>query len=290
MRRVNIFSLAYRLLYFMKIYVILDDYAGYDSRFYGGHGVSYLVEYDNIKVLFDTGPNPDVVLHNMKLLNIDPVEITHIVLSHSHYDHTGGLIGVLKAVGRKIPVIAHPELFKRVFAVDPVLREVGAPFTRAMLEDLAYLYLTHDPVKLSSRIYTTGEVRDRLEFEQKGLKVFMIKDGRLVEDPLLDDVSMCIDHDDGIVVVSGCSHAGIISITRRCMDVLDKREVRAVIGGFHLINASRDRISKTVDWFKKLKVREIYTGHCTGLEAEYMIKEAFGDRFHKLYSGMTIEI
>jgi len=274
----------------MKIYVILDDYAGYDSRFYGGHGVSYLVDYDNIRVLFDTGPNPDVVLHNMKLLNIDPGEITHIVLSHSHYDHTGGLIEVLKAVGRKIPVIAHPELFKRTFAVDPVLREIGAPFTRAELEDLAYLYLTSDPVKISNKIYTTGEVRDRLEFEQKGLKVFMIKDGRLAEDPLLDDVSMCIDHDDGIVVVSGCSHAGIISITRRCMDVLDRREVRAVIGGFHLINASKDRISKTVDWFKKLKVREIYTGHCTGLDAEYMIKEAFRDRFHKLYSGMKIEI
>jgi 7,8-dihydropterin-6-yl-methyl-4-(beta-D-ribofuranosyl)aminobenzene 5'-phosphate synthase len=92
------------------------------------------------------------------------------------------------------------------------------------------------------------------------------------------------------VVVSGCSHAGIVSIVKHAIRLTGEERVRAVIGGFHLIDASNDRIGRTVEEFKRLGVGEVYTGHCTGLRAEAAFLEAYGERFHKLHSGMVIEL
>lgn len=273
----------------MKIYVLLDDYAGYESRFIGKHGVSYYIPGGKVNLLFDTGQDHESILYNMNLLGIDPKDITHIFLSHCHYDHTGGLLGILKEIGRRILVIAHRDLFRRNFIMTPYFREVGIPFTRSEIEQYAYLYLTTKPIRLSSDIITTGEVENRLDFERFSILTYTIKDGVVVEDPMEDDMSLCIETPKGLVVISGCSHAGIVSIVKRCIEVSSQDKVRAVIGGFHLIKASRERIKKTIEGFKKLKIEEVHTGHCTGLRAEAMFLEEYEDNFHKLQSGMVIE-
>jgi len=274
----------------MKIYVVLDDYAGYESRYIGKHGVSYYIDAPNTKVLFDTGQDSDSILHNMNLMGINPKNITHIFLSHNHYDHTGGLIGVLKEIGKKIPVIAHKDLFRRNFVVEPYLREIGIPFTKSEVERYSYLYLVREPIKIDENIFSTGEIVNRLDFEKISIATYTIRDGMILEDPMNDDMSLCINTSNGLIIVSGCSHAGIISIVKRCMEVTGVEKIRMVIGGFHLVKATRDRIDKTVEWFKKLDVREIYTGHCTGLNAESRLKEEYGENFHKLQSGMVIEV
>jgi len=171
----------------------------------------------------------------------------------------------------------------------PYFREVGIPFTRNEVEQYAYLYLTTKPIRLSSDIITTGEVENRLDFERFSILTYTIKDGIVVEDPMKDDMSLCIETPKGLVVISGCSHAGIVSIVKRCVEVSSQNKVRAVIGGFHLIKASKERIKKTIEGFKKLKVEEVYTGHCTGLRAEAMFLGEYEDNFHKLQSGMIIE-
>ena len=253
------------------------------------HGASYLIEFNRYRILFDTGPNPEVILHNMRLLNIEPSSIDYIVISHSHYDHTGGLKGLLDAIDRKIPVIAHLELFKRTFVMKPRLREIGCPYTREEIMEKAYLYLVNTPLKILDKISTTGEIRERFDFEKISLEAYMIKDGNIVRDPIYDDLSLCIDSGDGMIIVSGCSHAGIASIVRRCREIMDIDNVKAVLGGFHLIKASGERIRKTIEWLQKLNVAEAYTGHCTGLDAEAMLKKVYKDKFHKIYSGLVIE-
>ncbi|WP_297506044.1 MBL fold metallo-hydrolase [Thermococcus sp.] len=107
-----------------------------------------------------------------------------------------------------------------------------------------------------------------------------------MEDELLDDMSLVAKTEDGLVVVSGCSHAGIVKHAKR---LTREERVRAVIGGFHLIDASEGRIKRTVEEFKRLGVEEVYTGHCTGLRAEAEFMKAYGENFHKLHSGMVIE-
>ena len=275
----------------MRIYVLIDDYAGYASRFYGQHAVSYLIQTNGKNILFDTGQEGAPILHNMSLLSINPGNIDFIFLSHCHYDHTGGLLDILKSIGKKVPLIAHPKLFRRNFVLKNGLREIGIPFKKAEIEAYANLYFIKDSVEFVKKVYSTGEIRERMKFEDTGLEAYTLnEEGKLTKDNMEDDMSLYIETPEGLVVVSGCSHAGIASIVKHAVDLSGYDKVRMVIGGFHLINASADRIKKTVEVFKELNVEEIYTGHCTGLKAEaYMLNE-YKKAFHKLASGMMIEL
>ncbi|WP_240910552.1 MBL fold metallo-hydrolase [Thermococcus sp. GR6] len=226
----------------------------------------------------------------MHLLNLEPSSIDYVFLSHCHYDHTGGLLGMLKAIGKRVPIIAHPSIFRRHFITKPHLRDVGVPFRREEVEELTELYLTAEPLEIIEGVYSTGEIRDREDFERVSLEVYTLQDGRVVRDELLDDMSIVLKTSKGLVIVSGCSHAGIVSIVKHAVMLTGEERVRAVIGGFHLIDASDERIEKTVKAFLELGVEEVYTGHCTGLKAEAAFLEAYGRKFHKLHSGMMIEL
>ncbi len=174
----------------MRITVLVEDYSGYESPFLAQHGVSFLVEKGGKRILFDTGQSAEPVLHNMGLLGIEPESIDYVFLSHCHYDHTGGLLGILKAIGKRIPVIAHPEIFRKHFVTKPYLRSVGMPFRREEIEELAELYLTPDSIEITEGLYSTGEIRKREDFERANIGVYTVKDGRIVEDELLDDMSL----------------------------------------------------------------------------------------------------
>ncbi len=273
----------------MKIYTLAEDYAGYESPFLAQHGISFLIEHKGVKLLFDTGQNAQAVLYNMKLLGLKPSEIDYIFLSHCHYDHTGGLMGILKEIGRRIPVIAHPAIFRKHFVTKPHLRHVGVPFRREDVEKHAELFLTGEPFQISNGMYSTGEILEKEGFERMELEVYTLKDGRIVRDSLSDDMSVVIETPDGLVIVSGCSHAGIVSIVEHSIRLTGVERIKAVVGGFHLIDANDERIRKTIEAFKDLGVEEVYTGHCTGLKAEAAFLKAYGDGFHKLHAGMVIE-
>ncbi|WP_456394896.1 MBL fold metallo-hydrolase [Thermococcus sp.] len=273
----------------VKIHTLAEDYAGYESPFLAQHGISFLIEYRGKKVLFDAGQNAAPILHNMELLKVSPGDIDYIFLSHCHYDHTGGLIEILRKIGKRIPVIAHPAIFRKHFVMKPSLRHVGIPFRREDVEEYGELFLTAEPFQIIEGMYSTGEITEREEFERKNPEVYTLRDGRIVRDDLRDDMSIAIRTPEGLVIVSGCSHAGIVSIVKHALRLTGEKKVRAVIGGFHLIDAGEERIRMTVEAFKELGVEEVYTGHCTGLRAEAAFLEAYGDRFHKLHAGMVIE-
>ncbi|WP_297068557.1 MBL fold metallo-hydrolase [Thermococcus sp.] len=274
----------------MRIYTLIEDYSGYESPFLAQHGVSFLIEVKGKRILFDTGQSAEPVLHNMELLRVEPGDIDYIFLSHCHYDHTGGLRGILEKIGKRVPVIAHPTIFRPHFVTEPHLRSVGIPFRRSEIEGLADLLLTADPLEVvGGSAYSTGEIREREQFEKPELRVYTLKDGRLVRDSLTDDMSLVLKSSGGLVVVSGCSHAGIVSIVKHAVRLTGEKRVRAVIGGFHLIDASGERITKTVEEFQRLGVGEVYTGHCTGLRAEAAFMDAYGEDFHRLHSGMIVD-
>lgn len=279
-----------KAVYGLEVYVLAENHAS--GMYWSQHGISFLLRVRTSggvqELLFDTGNSWEPVEHNLKLIGESLSELSVVVLSHRHYDHTGGLKGLLKHLNRKIIVLAHPDLFRPNFVLP--MREIGIPYRREELEELgAKFLLTRDPVEVVSGVMTTGEVPRVSEVEREmTIETYTIdSNGRLVKDPMMDDNSLIVRMDGGSVVLTGCSHAGIVNIVRRAMDLAGP--IRTVIGGFHLIGASEDRIKGTVEALRELGIKEVVTGHCTGLAAECALKREFGDRFEQLAVGKVFK-
>ena len=284
----------------LKVYTLAEDYAGYNSPFWAQHGVSFLIEVESNdakrRILFDTASYAEPILFNMKLLNINPKTIDMIVLSHNHFDHTGGLLGIMKEINKEIPVFAHPNIFKVSFAMDPEFMYAGIPPLRGgskeEIEKLGGTWiLSRDPIHLMPGVFTLGEItkEEKVEFEKKvTIGLYKLEKGRLVPDEVEDEIGLAINTKKGLIVIGGCSHPGIVSMAQKATKISRIDQVYAVIGGFHLVDAEDERIQNTVNALKKMGVKKVYTGHCTGLKAENMFANEFGKDFEKLHSGKVM--
>ena len=286
----------------LRVTVIAEDSVLYESPYLGQHGISFLVtpeRQDSIKnVLVDVAQNPSALLENMAMMDIVPSSIDAVVLTHCHYDHTQGLAKVLREIGKRdIPVIAHPDIFRLNFIGDPHLRHVGVMDAdkRANIEDAGgTLYLTRDPLKIMPGLFTTGQVERTTDFEEVGINLFTIDNGQVKPDLMFDDISVIANvKGKGLVIVTGCSHAGIVNITKQAVKVTGTQRIHGIIGGFHLIEAmgaAEIRIKKTAQALKEHDPDWIHAGHCTGFKAQVELYNTFEDRFSPLHTGMIVEV
>jgi 7,8-dihydropterin-6-yl-methyl-4-(beta-D-ribofuranosyl)aminobenzene 5'-phosphate synthase len=280
----------------VSLFVLAEDHAGYDSLFWAQFGTSFLLscKTNNVKknILFDAAISAEPILHNMNLLGLDPKkDIDMIAISHCHFDHTAGLVGMLKEIGKQnIPIIAHPGIFRTVVEMESYIWSIGLTSENSRIrieEEGGKWLLTKEPVKLVPGVMTSGEIERNFE-KKVTLDSYNLENGSLVRDEILDDTSLYLNTNEGLVVVSSCSHAGIVNIVKQGIKLTGKERVKAVIGGFHLIDADEERIKRTVNALKDLGVEKIYTGHCTGLKAEAVFLDSFGDKFEELYSGKVL--
>lgn len=279
----------------LTVYTLLDDYAGFESSFQAQHGLSLLLEATGAKttrrILLDAGQDAGPVLGNMKLLGLDPASIDMVFLTHCHYDHTQGLVQLLAAIGKPVPVIAHPDIFRANYASSPSLRRIGfAPDARQEIEDLdAELLLVRNPFPLMDGVLSTGEVERTVDFEEQGIGTYNLEDGRFVPDTLQDDMSLVANvKGKGLVIVTGCSHAGIINIVRHAQKITGVERVAGIIGGLHLIKAGPERIAQTIRALRDINPDAVYAGHCTGFAASCALAQAFATRFTLLACGLTV--
>ena len=287
------------------ITTLLENHSGSEPNLMAQHGISFLLEVTvdstTKTILFDAGPSSETLIHNMKILNKNPSSIDMIALSHCHWDHTGGLVGMLKAIGRvDIPVLAHPSLFEThvVAGIGSKTRNwltrpiglIGENTEVNIKQQGGFPTLVKNPFELMPGVLWAGEIERVTDFEMNPtLSTRIIKNGEIQKDPILDDTAIAINvADHGLVVVSGCSHSGIINIVKQCIKYSGVDTVKTVIGGFHLMSASVERIHDTIDALKKLKVEKIYSGHCTGFKAETMFSNEFNDAYEELHSGKVI--
>lgn len=283
----------------LRITVLAEDSVLYESPYLGQHGVSFLVEGvsgGNKKIiLVDVGQNSEALLSNMRIMGISPSVIDAIVLTHCHYDHTQGVTHILRETGKKdVSVIAHPSIFRLHFVTQPYPRHVGIMpgDSKEEIEKAGgSLSLTKDPLVIMPGIMTTGEVKRETEFEEVRPELKTIENGMVVDDLVLDDISVIANvKDKGLVIVTGCSHAGIINIANQTIEVTGGNKIEGIIGGLHLVEASDTVIRRTVEELSKLNVAWISTGHCTGFKAQVELYLAFGERFSPLHTGMQFEL
>lgn len=245
----------------MKLKVLVDNNTYIDRYYLGEPAVSYYIEDGDKKILFDTGYS-DIFLKNAKAMNIDLNHIDTIVISHGHDDHTGGLTYYFKQrPDNKVSVIAHPDAFKE--KVSEGLK-ICSPIRQQELREKCGLILSKEPVKISEHITFLGEIPKLTEYERRRPIGVQITGGISEEDYVMDDSALVYQKEEGIFIITGCSHSGICNILEYAKKVSGESRVLGVIGGFHLFEVN-ERVKQTIDYFKENKIKELYPCHCTSL-------------------------
>jgi 7,8-dihydropterin-6-yl-methyl-4-(beta-D-ribofuranosyl)aminobenzene 5'-phosphate synthase len=255
-------------------------------------GLSILVEVGNYKVLLDTGLDTSAA-HNAAIMDIDLSAVDRIVLSHGHRDHTGGLKHVLKAIRKRIEVIAHPDIwaakYSRTFSKQA--QYAGIPFARESLESLgASFNLTEKPAWITNSLVTTGEIPMHTKYEKIDRGLLVKEDGKLRPDPLRDDQALIIKTGKGLIVILGCGHRGTINTLHHAQKITGVERIYMVVGGTHLLHASRAQIDLTVAELKRLGVQKIGVSHCTGMPAAAVLFHEFGDKFFFNNTGNVVTL
>lgn len=255
-------------------------------------GLSILVETDEVTILLDAGKSISVS-NNADVLGIDLSKIDKIVLSHGHFDHTGGLRHVLRKMRKEVEIIAHPDVWaakynRRQGQAD---KYIGIPFQRHELESLgAGFNLTTKAVKITNNIMTTGEIPMVTDFEQIEPYLWVKEDAEWQPDKLLDDQALIITTELGLVVVLGCAHRGIINTLYHAQQLTGIEQIHTVLGGAHLLHASEERLRKTMGALKVLGVQRLGLCHCTGFQVITVIAPEFGDRFFFNTTGTSLSV
>lgn len=286
------------------------------------HGLSFLVETEEEDILFDTGASGQALLHNASILSVELRRVTALVISHSHPDHTGGMRAFLSLVpGCK--VFSHPAIFQerfarrrrwrskyiglplsqreRVFAHPGIFQErfarrrrwrpkyVGLPLSQREIEEHAELDLSSQPVEVAPRVWTTGEVVPRPGAEGRSARHVIHTPRGWAPDPYADDLALVLETPQGLVVVLGCGHSGLLNTLALVCHIFDG-QIQAVLGGAHLLDLGKEEIDRIVSILREEYGSPwLYLNHCTGDRALSLLSQAFPDRTVPCPAGTLME-
>jgi 7,8-dihydropterin-6-yl-methyl-4-(beta-D-ribofuranosyl)aminobenzene 5'-phosphate synthase len=259
-----------------------------------GHGECFHVAIGDKQILLDTGWKGGKLLHNMNRLGVDANYIDKLVLSHGHRDHTGGLKSFLKARTTQKPlhIIAHPSAMEPKSAKIFVFHiSLGFPKLSRELTKKAEFHLIKDSLKVVPNLATTGEIPIAERLEKPGIVTgaFHKVNGRREWDPVIDDLSMILKTREGLVLVTGCCHAGLLNTCARATRLSNDRII-AVLGGTHMLEYSQEDVDHVGDVLEKVYgTPKLYLNHCTGKEAIGRLRGRFGSEVvHDCHVGTEV--
>jgi len=272
----------------VKITILVDNQA--TEGLVADHGLSMWIETENKRILFDTGQEGSLK-NNARVLGIDLGQTDILVLSHGHFDHTGGVSQVLQR-NRNTNVYCHPGIVHTRYSIrNGVAKRIQIP-----LESMEAIYTlsseqlhwVRQPAFLSDRIGVTGPIPRKTDFEDTGGPFYLDPQGEH-PDPIEDDLALWIHTDNGLVVCVGCSHAGLVNTLHYIQSLNHGRRIRAVIGGFHLLNACPERLEQTIAALRLFEPDLVIPCHCTGELAVTLLRDSLGERISPGAAGMTYQ-
>lgn len=277
----------------IRLGILLDNNTLIDQYYLGEPGFSAFLEVDGRRILFDTGYS-DAYLQNAQKMGIDLLDADTIVLSHGHIDHTWGLMPLIRrmterdfqcsaglAPAPKPLLLAHPDALAGK-SIDPAPRQIGNVLSIESLASLFTLQLSKEPVWLSEHVLYLGEVPRRTAFEPPQA-IGHTPDG---PDALRDDTALAIRTAEGLVILTGCSHAGICNIVQYAQELTGETRIRDIVGGFHLLQPPVERLQGTAAFLSALHPTAVHACHCTDLGSKLVLAQAMP--LHEVGSGMVL--
>ncbi|MGI6358232.1 MAG: MBL fold metallo-hydrolase [Bacillota bacterium] len=270
----------------MQLTVLVDNKAVVG---YGEWGFSALLEVEGLRVLFDAGET-DLFRRNAARMGVDLNDLDYLVFSHGHHDHMGGLPHLVAHYIThpelcRPRVVAHPEAFLPRKKEKDV--ETGTVLCLADLERRFPLSLSREPQWLSERVLWLGQIDRQNDFESPEKPGKILRDGEWETDWLIDDSALAITTDQGLVVLTGCSHSGVCNIIEQARRLTGEQRVRDVVGGSHLVEPSEQRMAATLEYFRLLAPDAVHLGHCTSLNAKIQLAQVAPVK--DLFAGLKIE-
>lgn len=261
----------------IKMTILADNNPldGFESE----HGFSLWIETNDTRILFDTGQR-DAMLNNANKLGVPLHRANFLVLSHGHYDHTGGLPSIIE-LAPAVHVFCHPGVGRSRYSVRKEnVKSIGmSAASKTALEKLPpdRIHEMTQPVEISRGIGITGKIPRTNDYETTGGPFFFDESGTLA-DPIEDDMAMWMHTEKGLVIVFGCGHAGLINTLSYIEQITSPTKIHTLIGGFHLVEASRERIDRTIAALLDMNLDLIIPCHCTGNASIQKLTEKFGNR------------
>ena len=277
----------------MTLTILVDNNTFIDRYFFGEPGVSYFIEEGNTRILFDVGYS-DIFIKNAQRLKIDLLNFDFLVISHGHIDHTGGLEPLIKLFMESIlekldvkkpTVIAHPEAFLTKIVAG--LPEAGSLISEEKLSRHYKMKLSKIPVWLTDKIVFLGEIERKNDFEAKYPIGKIIKSNSTEDDFLLDDSALVYKSENGLVIITGCSHSGICNIIEYAKNICQDDRIIDVIGGFHLLNPSQKQLQGTLNYMKNLNLKKMHACHCTDLDSKIALSKIV--KLEEVGVGLSLE-
>jgi 7,8-dihydropterin-6-yl-methyl-4-(beta-D-ribofuranosyl)aminobenzene 5'-phosphate synthase len=277
----------------LKITILVDNSSS-DPDLQSEHGFSLWIEADNKKILFDTG-HSKLIVHNAAKLDINLGLAQYLILSHGHYDHTGAVAEIVR-LNPSITIFCHPFITNQRFSRQPdgYMKFVGIDKSQSTaLESVEnQINWIHSPCDISNDIGISGPIPRVSSFEDTG-GAFFLDTQEKQPDLIIDDLSLWFKTQGGLCIITGCCHSGLVNTITHIKSIVNE-PVHTIIGGFHLGNASPDRIEQTCKFIKFINtnntIPHIIPCHCTGENAVEYFYKIFGDMVKPGGVGLTFKI
>lgn len=276
----------------MKITSLIENILGGSKELDIEHGLSLYIEADDKKVLFDTGKSGNFI-DNANQLKINLKNLDYVVISHGHNDHSGGLERLIEEINPDIKIYLGGGFFNEKYSLreDGNYQYTGSPFDQDFLKNnnIYWEYAKDDIINISDNLLLFTNFNRREEFENTNESMYLKEGHKYVKDMFLDEVSLGIKTDKGLVIVVGCSHVGIVNI----IDTIITRtnmNIYAILGGTHLVKEDDEKINKVIEYFIDNDIKTLAACHCTGKHGETMFSQQLEDIYINYNTGDVFKI